>query len=113
MSRGRSRPRAGRWQKSETQGTAFRPSPTFPFSTLQVDRCVEAHSQKRPGGQVDVLSFGSRDRTAAADEDAGHGALHAAEDRAEDRAGARADADLLLLALDAFALQRLRHRGAD
>ena len=79
----------------------------------QRERRVEPDPKHRPGGQLDVLPLGRGNRAAAADEDAGQRALRAAQDGADDRAGARADADLLLLAHDAFALERLRHRGAD
>ncbi len=82
--------------------------PFLPSRPRQRQRRVHAHPQHRPHRQLDVLPLGRGNRPAAADENAGERAFGAADDRTDNRAGARADPDLLGLALDAFALERLR-----
>src|SRR5262249_13232000 len=69
--------------------------------------------EDRSGRQLDVLALGRGDRAAAADEDPEQRSLAAADDATDDPADGAARADLADLTLDAFALDRLRHRSTD
>ena len=82
-------------------------------SALSVSGASMPDAQHGARRQIDVLALGRGDGAAAADEDAGERAFAAAENRAEDAADARANPDLFLLAHDPFALERLRHGGAN
>ena len=75
-------------------------------------QCQSEHEAPFLVREVNVLAFGRGNHAAAADQDAGDGTLHAAENAADDRADAGARANAPGLALEAFALERLRHVGA-
>ena len=74
----------------------------------KLDRRVHADAQDEPCGSSTSLPSVAAIVPPPPISDAGHRALEAAEDAADDRADAGAHADAAGLALDAFALDRLR-----
>src|SRR5205085_8457481 len=83
------------------------------LSSAQVEPGIKPHTKNRSTRQVDVLALGGRNRSAAANEDAGERALHPAEDAADDHSNTGASANLRRLTANARAFDCLRNGPTD